>query len=308
MVTTDKTFFLHHYEASPYAQKIRAMFGLTGHRWGSVLSPPYPPRPNVDPLAGGYRRIPVAQLGADIFCDTALIATEVAEFTGHQELAPRVSEPEALALVDRAEGTVFFAAITSVPPLKLLGTLLLRNGPFSTLKFVRDRAGMMKGASVKPPQGEDAAHLFDEFLADLDSHLAARDVLDGDQLSYADFCAYHPLWLALSVGGGKTLRQYANVCGWYDRMEALGQGEREEKSPEDAFNEAARFDPRELPTDVAGDEALGTEVTITPADYGKVGVTGRLLAASADRFVLLRETERFGAVHVHFPREGYAVS
>ena len=67
-------FILHHYDRSPYAEKVRLMFGVTNSEWQSLLSPPWPPRPNVDPLAGGYRRIPVAQCGADIFCDSAVIA------------------------------------------------------------------------------------------------------------------------------------------------------------------------------------------------------------------------------------------
>lgn len=61
------TLILHHYDASPYAEKIRLMFGLTGTRWQSLIAPVQPPRPSVDPLTGGYRRIPVAQIGADIF-------------------------------------------------------------------------------------------------------------------------------------------------------------------------------------------------------------------------------------------------
>uniref|UniRef100_UPI00338E51DC glutathione S-transferase N-terminal domain-containing protein n=1 Tax=uncultured Spongiibacter sp. TaxID=870896 RepID=UPI00338E51DC len=73
-------FILHHYDRSPYAEKVRLMFGVTNSEWQSLLSPPWPPRPNVDPLAGGYRRIPVAQCGADIFCDSAVIAEEVALF------------------------------------------------------------------------------------------------------------------------------------------------------------------------------------------------------------------------------------
>lgn len=308
MAPTDKTFFIHHYEASPYAEKIRAMFGLTGHGWGSVLSPPYPPRPNVDPLAGGYRRIPVAQLGADIFCDTALIASEVAEFTGHPELAPQVADPDAVALVQRAEGKVFFAAITSVPPLKLLSKLLVTNGPFGTLKFIRDRTGMMQGSSIRPPQGKAAAQLLDEFLADLDAHLAGREAVDREQLAYADFCIYHPIWLALSVGGGRTLPKYANVHRWLTGMEDLGHGSRADMSPEDAFAEAERFAPRDLPVDGAAHDALGKEVTIAPADYGRIGVSGTLAACHDDRYIVARDTQQFGTVHVHFPRDGYELT
>ena len=302
------TFILHHYEASPYAEKIRAMFGLTGHAWGSVLSPPYPPRPNVDPLAGGYRRIPVAQLGADVFCDTALIAAELAAFTEHGELRPAVADTTAAALVERAEGAVFFTAITAVPPLKLIGTLLRRTGPVGTLRFVRDRTAMMKGASVRAPRGATAARVFNDFLADLDGHLAGRDTLQGENITYADFCVYHPIWLAQSVGSAAALPRHAHVERWFRRMQALGHGGRRELTAQQAFAEAKAFEPRSLPADVGEDPALGSDVSIVPADYGKVAVSGRLVAATAERCILARDTERFGTLHVHFPREGYVLA
>ena len=69
---------LHHYPMSPFSEKIRLMFGYADMEWLSVISPESPPRPIVEPLVGGYRRIPVAQSGADIFCDSRLIADEIA--------------------------------------------------------------------------------------------------------------------------------------------------------------------------------------------------------------------------------------
>jgi glutathione S-transferase len=284
------------------------MFGLAGAPWSSVLSPPYPPRPNVDPLAGGYRRIPVAQIGADIFCDTALIATEVAQFTGHREFAPEVHDADAQALAERAEGAVFFSAITSASPLKLLAKLMLSNGPRGTLNFVRDRTAMMKNAAVRPPQGKEAALLFDAFLADLDTHLAERDTLEGTDLSYADFAVYHPIWLAISVGSATTLRKYAKVQAWVDCMQALGHGERREASAEEAFSAAQVSAPRALPPQLVEHDALNQEVTIAPSDYGMVGVRGTLAAVLEDRYVIRRETERFDDLHVHFPLEGYTLS
>ncbi|WP_231877010.1 glutathione S-transferase N-terminal domain-containing protein, partial [Oleiphilus sp. HI0067] len=77
-----ESIILHHYDKSPYAEKIRLMFGLMNTSWQSLLSLPIPPRPNLDPLTGGYRRIPVAQIGADLICDTGLIAQEVSCLTG----------------------------------------------------------------------------------------------------------------------------------------------------------------------------------------------------------------------------------
>ena len=65
---------LHHYPFSPYAEKIRAMLGYKGIAWKSVQIPPVMPKPDVIALTGGYRKTPILQIGADIYCDTALIA------------------------------------------------------------------------------------------------------------------------------------------------------------------------------------------------------------------------------------------
>ena len=42
--------------------------------WQSVQIPMVMPKPDVVALTGGYRRTPVLQIGADVWCDTALIA------------------------------------------------------------------------------------------------------------------------------------------------------------------------------------------------------------------------------------------
>ncbi len=308
MASSDPTFYLHHYERSPYAQKIRAMFGLTGHAWASVLSPMYPPRPNVEPLAGGYRRIPVAQIGADVFCDTALIATEVAALTGHAELAPQIPDPVARALAERAEGDVFFAGITSVAPHRLLGSLLRSAGLMSTIRFVRDRTGMMKGATVRPPRGAEAASLLDAYLSDLNDRLVEGSMLAGDAPTYADFCAYHPIWLTLSVGGAPTLPSYPRVQEWMGRLDTLGQGDRREATADEAFAAATNAEPRPLPGDGQEHELLGHEVAVHPGDYGMIDTRGTLVAVTSERLVVARSTERLGTVHVHFPREGYEIS
>jgi glutathione S-transferase len=57
---------LHHYELSTFSEKMRVAFGLKNLAWRSVETLPAPPRPLLAPLTGGYRRIPVLQVGADI--------------------------------------------------------------------------------------------------------------------------------------------------------------------------------------------------------------------------------------------------
>jgi len=304
-----ETLILHHYDASPYAEKIRSMFGLKGMRWHSVLSPPQPPRPNVDPLSGGYRRIPIGQIGADVFCDTFVITQEVARLAGAPELDPERTSDDAAALMARAEGDVFFAAIGIVPPGTLRGTLFRTVGPLGLVRFAIDRARMMQSANVTAPQGEAARSIMQSYLEDLEQRLAGRDWVDGQAPSVADFAAFHPLWLHVRSRRRPLDPRYANLGRWYARIEALGHGTREEWTPERAFEAARAAKPRPLPA-VAGepDARIGRRVSVAPSDYGTVPVTGTLVAVTPTRCVVARETERFGTLHVHFPLRGFALT
>ena len=75
MTPTDIIF--HHFDASPFSEKVRLAFGLKGMAWRSVRVSPIMPRPDLMPLTGGYRRTPTMQIGADIFCDTRIILSEI---------------------------------------------------------------------------------------------------------------------------------------------------------------------------------------------------------------------------------------
>src|SRR5947199_8216077 len=68
---------LHHYDTSPYSEKVRLGLGLKGLAWASVELPLIMPKPNLTALTGGYRKTPVLQIGADIYCDSQLIMREL---------------------------------------------------------------------------------------------------------------------------------------------------------------------------------------------------------------------------------------
>ncbi len=51
--------------------------GLKGLAWGSVEIPVIMPKPDLTALTGGYRKTPVLQIGADIYCDSQLIMREL---------------------------------------------------------------------------------------------------------------------------------------------------------------------------------------------------------------------------------------
>src|SRR5258707_1277606 len=68
---------LHHYDTSPFSEKPRVMFGVKGLAWRAVTQPVIMPKPELTPLTGGYRRIPVMQIGADVYCDTQVMLAEI---------------------------------------------------------------------------------------------------------------------------------------------------------------------------------------------------------------------------------------
>ncbi|MBC7732103.1 MAG: glutathione S-transferase N-terminal domain-containing protein, partial [Bacteriovorax sp.] len=64
---------LHHYAFSSFSEKLRLALGHKGLDYHSVVIPGVPPRPLLNALTGGYRRVPVLQIGADIWCVTNII-------------------------------------------------------------------------------------------------------------------------------------------------------------------------------------------------------------------------------------------
>ena len=94
---------LHHYDLSPYAEKIRLCLGRKGVPWRSVQAPMVMPKPDLVELTGGYRRIPVLQVGADVYCDTHLIARVLDELHPSPPLSPPGQETIERALSRYAE-------------------------------------------------------------------------------------------------------------------------------------------------------------------------------------------------------------
>jgi len=299
---------LHHYTYSPYAEKIRLLLGAGAVPWYSAISPEMPPRPNVDPLTGGYRRIPVAQIGADIFCDTALIAQEIACMADNPSLGALPDDPSVEQLVGRAEGDVFFSAITGASQLRVLAWLLMGFGLKGTRAFMKDRQGMMASGTVRPPRGAAARRLFDGFLADLEAQLQHREWLSGDNMGCADAAVYHPIWFKTNIYKRSVTQSYPNVTRWYQAVSAVGHGDCAELSGADALAAAKASQPRALLETSVPDAPVGQQVSITPNDYARIPVRGTLVAMTSSSLIVARDTADLGLLHVHFPRDGYEVS
>jgi len=301
---------LHHYPASPFAEKIRLMLGYKGLAWRSVRIPEILPKPDVVALTGGYRRTPVLQIGADIYCDTRLIAS-ILEQTKPQ---PSIFAGNALthiAMVDWAESALFNIAV----PLAFQGAGLKVMFPdWDEAMFQRfrdDRAAMRKGGTVRRgPPHECWANLV-WIQHSLDAQLLdGRPFLLGDRVSAVDFAVYHPLWPLRRVQSvAEVPFPFAShVLAWMDRMAAFGHGEAKPMSSGEAIGVARSAQPLPVTGAVAvsvGDVKLGDEVEVVPVDYAFDVVRGKLIKVDVGRIWVRREDSRAGLLMVHFPRRGY---
>src|SRR5262245_53195324 len=125
---------LHHYWRSPYAEKIRRILGFKGLTWRSVEIPVIMPKPDLTALTGGYRKTPVMQLGADIYCDTDLIARVIERLHPEPTLFP--DGGAALSwMLGAWQQELFLLAVTTI------GT----SAPIMPPGFLEDRSKMVEG-------------------------------------------------------------------------------------------------------------------------------------------------------------------
>src|SRR2546428_12966243 len=108
-----ETLILHHYDASPVSEKIRKCFGMKRLKWRAVERPGMMPKPDLIPLTGGYRRIPVLQIGADVYCDTQLIVRVLERLHPTPTLYPGASEGTCHAWNLWADRLVFLPAVAT---------------------------------------------------------------------------------------------------------------------------------------------------------------------------------------------------
>lgn len=307
---TDERFILHHYDGSPFAEKIRLVLGAKGLAWRSVKIPPILPKPDLVALTGGYRRTPVLQHGADVWCDTALIARVLDAAAPEPPLFPPAA-PLAPFVAAWADATLFWTVIPYAMQPAGVAAIFQGLPPEALRAFAADRAPFTAGMTRQTPA--DATANLGVQLAQLAATLAdGRRWLCGDALSIADFSVAHSLWYLRRAGPlAAVLDAHPALVAWHERVRAFGHGRPERLDAAAAIDEAASFAAagRHRPAAVmpdAGFEA-GQRVTVTPTDYGRDPVAGALVGLTADEVVVARDDPRAGRVHVHFPRAGYQI-
>jgi len=305
---TDVAPILHHYSSSPFSEKARLALGLKGARWRSLEVSWVMPRPYTTPLTGGYRRVPVMQVGADVYCDTQLIARELERRYPDPTLYPGGSEGLASMLGGWSDARFFQAAM-----MVTIGGM----GDKLPDAFIRDRQAMAgsrfdidkirAGAPVMRDQLRAQADWIETQLAD------GRAFLLGDAPGWGDITAYFNLWFVRTgcPEAFGVVERLAKVPAWMDRIAAIGHGDHETVEGERALTEAREATPatgQRADPDEPNGLMPGNRVAVAADDYARERVVGELVASDAQSVAIRREDDQVGEVVVHFPRSGYVVT
>jgi glutathione S-transferase len=291
---------LHQYDSSPFSEKVRVCLGIKGLAWAAVDQPVIMPKPQLIPLTGGYRRIPVMQIGADMYCDSQLIVRELERrfpeptlFPGGRSLLDYASALWTDREMFQAAVAVIFAGLgDKVPPEFIKDREALSGRPF-------DPAAMRAAVPMMTQKLRAHAALISERLQDGVPFLA------GERPGLLDANAYYNLWFVRSAFRAATpaFDDLPQIGNWMERVRAIGHGRRSELSAAQALKVAREASPQTIAA--GADELLGRMVVIAAEDYGRDPIEGTLIAASDTQVTILRRDAALGDVAVHFPRIGF---
>src|SRR6478752_5855065 len=172
----DLPVILHHFDESPFSEKIRLIFGVKNIAWTSVRISRIMPRPDLMPMTGGYRRTPVMQIGADIYCDTQCIIRELERRFPEPTLYPDGYRGLASATAMWTDKAFFQGTVNLV-----FGTLADKVAQ----EFIADREQLRGGKFDIAAMASTIPQMRDQFRANLqwiDAQLADdRSFMCGDQ-------------------------------------------------------------------------------------------------------------------------------
>jgi glutathione S-transferase len=306
---------LHHYPSSPFSEKIRLVLGYKKLGWKSVVIPAIMPKPDVLALTGGYRKTPFMQVGADIYCDSALICDVLEHVQAEPTLFPPHLKGVSRVFAQWADTTLFWAAMAYNLQPKGAAHVFAKAPPEAAKAFGEDRKAM--AANMIRLRPGDATSAYRSYLRRIAHMVEEHDFLFGTEPCVGDFATYHSLWYTrIQVPVMAEILSTTPAVGeWMDRMAAIGHGGMDKFNSGDAVTVAKGAEPMPPGQNLLIDSAfqddhgipLGAPVTITAETFGPEPTQGVLIAATRTHYTLRREDERVGVVHVHFPRIGYVL-
>ena len=308
-----QSIILHHYDLSPYSEKIRLALRMKNLGWASVEIPRIMPKPLLMPLTGGYRKTPVMQIGADIYCDSAIILRVLEErfpmpgieLPGHEGLSSMVGSWTDGKWFQTSVAVIFGALGDQVPE-----------------DFRKDREAMSGRPFDTAAMAAIAPMLRDQWRAQLmwvEQRLQGGQGVGGGQWvigmkpGLVDAHVFMNPWFM-----EQNLPDFLETCfksaprtkDWYQRIKEIEGQIPERISGERAIEIARDAAPRLKAAKTDGELqefAPGEKVAVAPDDYGRDWVEGEIVIASHDRITLHRHDDQAETTNIHFPRTGFMV-
>lgn len=304
---------LHEYPGSPFSEKIRAIFGYKAMNYQSVTIPVIMPKPDLIPLTGGYRRTPVMQIGANVYCDTRLITQLIEKLQPTPCLVPSKQAATVNIVAQWADQHLFGISVgLCFSPAGLQGFAAAMPKAASEA-FAADRKAMRKMGISNRMHPDVAYSHMQVYLDQLNKQLTEEPSQEGSFIfgmepTIADFSVYHCLWFVQrNEGVSAILKPFTAVTAWMLRIKEFGHGHVESISGETAINIAKNTDINEPTNSTVSFIGFtkGDRVTVVGTDLGIDPVAGDLVAADGDEIIIRRQDERVGELLVHFPTIGY---
>ncbi len=292
------TIVLHHYETSPFSEVLRLALGVKNADYWSVIIPPVAPKPLLTPLTGGYRKTPVLQIDAEIYCDTAIAIAAIELLPGPGLFPPPLGAAHTF-IAAQAGGPMFFPAV---------GAALGKVAAGIPDAFWADRAALFGlSREVVETRFPHNAAQFAAGMARLEATLAdGRAFVGGEAVGYGDLALYMLAWFQRRFDpAAPILEPFQRVAAWEARVRAIGHGNPHTTDGQEAIALAhgATPDLTEIVEWNSGFSA-GQTVTVATEDPGATPVAGTLLRLSDTEIVIRRDDPDAGTVAVHFPRLG----
>lgn len=297
------TLILHQYDISPFSQKAQKMMGLKELSWQSVEMPMIAPKPDVEALTGGYRGTPVLQIGRDVFIDNWMIARALDEFDA--------SGPAINAQGGLREAALYAWGERLFTPL-LHAALAAYQSEWDA-DFLADRKRVFPDVdfdtlNVSDPDRRSQVRAY---LGTVEAQLGLdQDFLGGAQADSCDIHVWGMVWMIHSALPAlmPIVETFPRLTDWYERVSALGTGDREDVKIDVAWQSLKDGPARPLP-DTPDQEPLapwvGEVVDIAAGSADRGSASGRLLAVDHEQVVLGVEPISGEAAQVWFPRFGY---
>lgn len=297
---------IHHYPQSPASEKVRAFLGLKGIEWKSVIIPRIPPKPKLTALTGGFRLTPVMQIGADIYCDTTCIISELESRYPDPEMIPP-GMPSAEWHMGGADDVELFK--TAIAIVFSDGLDHMPRG------FAQDRIGLyFDGADKNSYFTDNLSNNLDiirAYFDKIDTAVASNQYVRGDAPSVSDAVGYYIAWFLRGrySGGPDLIATFPLLESWEARIRNIGHGKEVHYSDDAALEDGKSNSPvvglGVTASDTFGLE-LGQNISVRPADDENVSI-GSLITLTDERVSIKRTDNVLGDLAIHFPRSGYVI-